>query len=88
MTFLVATPRHLFNPPVTGSHASICKVNTVLTGLASLEPTLDLSEPEPRSISNPVGYGNRIRGMFLGMPVNKTGAALEACRQFTDGEKF
>jgi len=43
VTILVATPRHLFNPPVTGSHASICKVNTVLTGLASPEPSLDFS---------------------------------------------
>jgi hypothetical protein len=77
---LVATPRHLFNPPVTGSYASVCKINTVLTGLASLEPTLDLSESEPRSISKPGGYGNGIRGVFLGTTVEEATATLQACR--------
>ena len=33
------------------------------------EPTLDLSEFEPRSISEPGGYGNGIKGVFLGMTV-------------------
>ena len=80
VTFLVATPRHLFNPPVTGSHASVCKVNTVLTGLASLEPGLDLSESESWSISEPGGYRNGIKGVFLGMTVQKARVALEACR--------
>jgi hypothetical protein len=63
----------LFNPPVTGSHASVCKINTVLNGLASLKPTLDLSEPEPRAISEPDGYRNRIWGrsgaLFIGEEV-------------------
>jgi hypothetical protein len=86
VTFLVATPRHLFNPPVTGSHASICKVSTVLIRLASLEPNLDFSEPEPRSISEPCGYGYRVGSVLLGMTVQKASAALEARRQLSNGE--
>lgn len=74
----VATPRHLFNPPVTGSHASVCKINTVPTGLASLEPTLDLSESEPRSISDPDGCGNRIWGVDI--MVHEAKATLKTCR--------
>jgi hypothetical protein len=79
VTILVATPRHLFNPPVTGSHASICKVSTVLTGLAKLEPSLDFCESEPWSISEPGGDGYRVWSVFLGMAVQKARAALEAC---------
>jgi hypothetical protein len=45
MTFLVATPRHLFNPPVAGSHASVCKINTDPTGLESLEPRVPSKSP-------------------------------------------
>jgi hypothetical protein len=80
VTFLVATPRHLFKPPVTGSHASVCKVNTVLIGLASPQPALDPSESEPRSISELGGYGNWIKGVFLGMTVNEARATFEARR--------
>ena len=88
VTLLVATPRHLFNPPVTGSHASICMVSTVLNGLASLEPGLDLSQFELWSIAHPNGYGNRVRDIFPGIVGKETTAALVLCRYLSIGEQL
>lgn len=75
----------LDGPPLQ-SHAPICKVSTVLSVPASLEPAFDFSKSESRSVSEPGSYGDGVRGVFLRMAVNETGAALQACRQFYNGQ--
>ena len=88
MTILVATPRHLFNPPVTGSHASGGKVITSGIGFASLQPDFNLSELEARAIADPAGYGDRIRSAPLRILIEEGRTALKCLGESRDGEQL
>ena len=77
VSFLLAVTRHSFWPPVSGSHASACKSNTIGIRSASLHPDFDVSELEAWAITEPARYVNRIRTMFLGITIDERCAVVQ-----------